>query len=174
MGKSCKSCFPLPIFTPHFSKIPYMRNPTLFIWLLYLLVASCATPTPPLGGPRDTAPPQLDSLQSTANEQVNFTIQPIELAFDEWVQLEDVANQVLVSPPLEFRPKVRIKKRSVIVEFDAREQLRPNVTYAINFGNAVKDLTEKNAAENLRFVFSTGPQLDSLSMQGTIRNAISG
>ena len=164
----------MPIFTPHFSKIPHMRNPTLFTWLLYLLVAACATPTPPLGGPRDTVPPQLDSLQSTANEQVNFTIQPIELAFDEWVQLEDVANQVLVSPPLEFRPKVRIKKRSVIVEFDAREQLRPNVTYAINFGNAVKDLTEKNAAENLRFVFSTGPQLDSLSMQGTIRDAISG
>ncbi len=164
----------MPIFALYFSKTPHMRNPTLYVLFLSLMVAACATPTPPLGGPRDTTPPQLDTLRSTANEQVNFVVQPIELAFDEWVQLEDAANQILVSPPLEFRPKVRIKKRSVIFEFDPREQLRPNVTYAINYGTSVKDLTEKNVVENLRFVFSTGPQLDSLSIQGSIRDAITG
>ena len=151
-----------------------MRNPTLLAWFLYLMAAACATPTPPLGGPRDTTPPRLDSLRSTVNGQVDFIPQPIELAFDEWIQLEDVANQVLVSPPLEFRPKVQIKKRSVIFEFDPREQLRPNVTYAIHFGTAVKDLTEKNVVENLRFVFSTGPRLDSLSIEGSIRDAVTG
>ena len=151
-----------------------MRNPTIFVLLLSLIAAACATPTPPLGGPRDTSPPQLDTLRSTANEQVNFVLQPIELAFDEWIQLEDASNQILISPPLEFRPKVRIKKRSVIFEFDPREQLRANVTYAINFGTSVKDLTEKNVAENLRFVFSTGPKLDSLSIRGSIRDAVTG
>jgi hypothetical protein len=151
-----------------------MRNPTLFSCLIYLLACACATPTPPQGGPRDTEAPKPDPQQSTPNEQVNFVRQPIEIAFDEWIQLEDVSNQVLVSPPLEFRPQLRIKKRSVIFEFDPREQLRPNVTYTINFGTAVKDLTEKNVAENLRFIFSTGPNLDSLSVKGNIRDALTG
>ena len=128
---------------------------------LFLALASCATIASPEGGPKDTTPPRIDTAQSTPSEQVNFVKQPIEIAFQEWIVLEDAANQVLVSPPLEFRPDVRLKRRSVLFSFDEREQLRPNVTYTLNFGNAVKDLTEKNPAENLRFVFATGPQLDS-------------
>jgi hypothetical protein len=151
-----------------------MRNATLLSGLLYLLACACATPTPPQGGPRDTEAPKLVLQQSTPNGQVNFIVRPIEIAFDEWVQLEEVSTQVLVSPPLEFRPQLRIRKRSVIFEFDPREKLRPNVTYAINFGTAVKDLTEKNVVENLRFVFSTGPNLDSLSLKGNIRDAVTG
>lgn len=146
----------------------------LFAGIFLLLLNACATVSAPEGGPRDTTPPGLDSLNSSPNEQVNFTKQPIVLTFDEWVLLEDVNNQVLTSPPLEFRPKVRLKRRSVVFEFDEREQLRPDVTYTINFGNAVKDLTEKNPAENLRFVFATGARLDSLTLQGTLVDALSG
>ncbi len=141
---------------------------------LFLALASCATIASPEGGPKDTTPPRIDTAQSSPNEQVNFVKQPIEIAFQEWIVLEDAANQLLVSPPLEFRPDVRLKRRSVLFSFDEREQLRPNVTYTLNFGNAVKDLTEKNPAENLRFVFATGPQLDSLTLRGTLRDALSG
>lgn len=141
---------------------------------LFLSIASCATIASPEGGPKDTTPPLIDTAQSTPNEQVNFVKQPIEIAFQEWIVLEDAANQLLVSPPLEFRPDVRLKRRSVLFSFDEREQLRSNVTYTLNFGNAVKDLTEKNPAENLRFVFATGPQLDSLTLRGTLRDALTG
>ena len=67
-----------------------MRNATLLSGLLYLLACACATPTPPQGGPRDTEAPKLVLQQSTPNGQVNFIVRPIEIAFDEWVQLEEV------------------------------------------------------------------------------------
>ncbi|MBK8880766.1 MAG: Ig-like domain-containing protein [Haliscomenobacter sp.] len=134
-----------------------------------------ARPSLPLeGGPKDTVPPLIDTARTTPSGQVNFAKQPIEIAFQEWIVLEDAANQVLVSPPLEFRPTTRLKRRTVIFEFQEKEQLRPNVTYTINFGTAVKDLTEKNPADNLRFVFATGPQLDSLTFQGVVKDALTG
>jgi hypothetical protein len=145
-----------------------------FFILLAVAMQHCANPIAPTGGPRDETPPQLDTSLSTANYQTNFEKQTIELTFDEWVNLDDVFNQVVVSPPLDNRPEVRIKKRSILFEFAEEEVLRDSATYTINFGEAVKDLTEGNPAENLRFVFSTGDFIDSLSIQGTIVNAKTG
>ncbi len=137
MGK--KSELPYQNF-PNFAPTTQLKAMLVIQRLFYgfflcFTVFSCATIAAPEGGPKDTIPPLLDTLNSTANEQVNFTKQPIALTFQEWVILEDVNNQVLTSPPLEFRPQIKLKRRTVLFEFDAREQLRPNVTYTINFGN---------------------------------------
>ena len=141
--------------------------------LTLLLLAACANPVPPQGGPRDETPPQLDTAASTPNYQTNFRKQPIELAFDEWVQLDDIFNQLIISPPLPEKPEVKIKKRSVILTFPENIELRPDATYTINFGEGVKDLTEGNPAE-LRFVFATGEALDSLNLSGVVVDARSG
>ena len=147
-------------------------------WPLFILLAAaiqyCANPIAPTGGPRDETPPQLDTSQSTTNYQTNFEKQTIELTFDEWVNLNDVFNQVVVSPPLDNRPEVRIKKKTILFEFAEEEVLRDSATYTINFGEAIKDLTEGNPADNLRFVFSTGDFIDSLSVQGRIVDARTG
>jgi uncharacterized protein (DUF2141 family) len=139
--------------------------------LLVVIAVACANPLPPEGGAQDLMPPQLVEERSTPSLQTNFVKQPIELTFDEWVEVQDVFNQVVISPPLEYRHDVRLKKRTVIFEFDEREELRPEATYTINFGEAVRDLTERNPAENLRFVFSTGDFIDSLSVSGKIVDA---
>lgn len=138
----------------------------------YLLVG-CANPIPPEGGPRDQAPPQLDSLRSTPNLQTRFQKQTIVLAFDEWVELRDVFTQVVVSPPLEKRPNVVRKKKTIEFEFDGDEVLRDSATYVINFGQAIRDLTEGNVAP-IVFVFSTGDYIDSLSVEGNIVDAYTG
>ena len=142
--------------------------------LLILLLYSCATPTTPTGGPRDENPPQIDTTLSTPNFQTRFLKQDISLTFNEWVMLEDVFNQVIISPPLQFKPEIYIKKKSVIIKWDERETLRENVTYTFNFGESVKDLTEKNPAEKLRFVFSTGDFIDSLTLSGKVVDAVDG
>lgn len=148
----------------------WIRNLLLFVLAGGLWY--CASPTAPAGGPRDEQPPQLDSTAySTPNYQVNFEKQTIELTFDEWVQLNNPNAQVIVSPPLEFRPEITLKKRTVLFQFDEEEQLRDSATYTINFGEAVEDLTERNPAEDLRFVFSTGPYLDSLEVSGLVIDA---
>jgi len=107
--------------------------------LLILLLYSCATPTTPTGGPRDENPPQIDTALSTPNFQTRFLKQDISLTFNEWVMLEDVFNQVIISPPLQFKPVIYIKKKSVIIKWDERETLRENGTYTWNFGESVKE-----------------------------------
>ncbi len=142
--------------------------------LAVFFLTRCANIVPPVGGPRDETPPQVIWDKSTPNKQTNFQKQRIELTFDEFIVLEDVFNQVVVSPPLQYRPTLSLKGKTLRVDFDSRDTLRENATYTINFGNAVKDLTEKNPAENLRFVFSTGALLDSLTVRGRLVDAQKG
>ncbi len=134
-------------------------------------MTSCANVVAPDGGPRDEAPPVVIEAQSTPNLQTNFEKQTIELTFDEWVELKDVFNQVVISPPLEYPFELKIKRRTVRFEFDEAEELRPNATYTINYGEAIQDLNERNPVENLRFVFSTGDYIDSLRVTGKIVDA---
>ena len=136
------------------------------ILLLVLVLFQCANPIAPTGGPRDETPPKIDSLESTPNKQTNFSQRSFELTFDEWIKLEDVFTQVVVSPPLDF--EVALKRKTVLFEIKEGDTLRANTTYTINFGEAIQDLNESNPAKNLRFVFSTGPFLDSLSMSGQL------
>ncbi|MCB9285290.1 MAG: Ig-like domain-containing protein [Lewinellaceae bacterium] len=157
-----------------------MRLLTIFLLSFILLTAylsmlsSCAQVGSLTGGPRDTIPPQLDSARSTPNFQTHFEKQSILLAFDEFVDLKDVFNQVVVSPPLAKRPTVTLEKyRNVRFEFDKDEVLRPDATYTIQFGDAIKDFTEGNAAP-IRFIFSTGDYIDSLQVSGSVVDAFTG
>jgi len=143
----------------------------LFISILFYALFGCANQGQLSGGNKDTRPPAVDSLESTPNYQTNFQKQKIEFLFDEWVQLNDVFNQVVVSPPLQENFKVTLKKKTVRFEFDEKEVLRENATYTINFGDCVQDLTERNPAKDLRFVFSTGDFIDSLEVSGVIVDA---
>lgn len=138
-----------------------------------LLFAACARQGAPTGGPKDTTPPKVDSIASTPNYATRFDRKIIELYFDEWVTLSDVPTQVVMSPPLLTKrgPDVKLKGKSVVVELPEQEVLRPNTTYTINFGTAVKDLHEGNPAKDLRFVFSTGDYIDSLTVRGSVADA---
>ncbi|MEM1320180.1 MAG: Ig-like domain-containing protein [Bacteroidota bacterium] len=147
---------------------------TFLALLALLLGSSCANVVAPSGGPKDERPPQLVKQRSTPNLQTNFEKQSIILTFDEWLKLNNPIKQVIISPPLIYKHQVSLKKKSVRFEFNDREQLKDNATYTINFGEAVQDLNEGNAAEDLRFVFSTGPYIDSLQVSGKMVDALTG
>ena len=141
--------------------------------LAALVGASCANIVSPTGGAKDTTPPHLISAKSTPNFQTHFKKQRIELTFDEYLKtLEDVFNQVVVSPPLNERPEVTLHGKTIRFEFPKDDTLRENATYTINFGAAVKDLNEGNVVPNLRFVFSTGATIDSLVVRGQVVDAL--
>ncbi|MFM2266901.1 MAG: hypothetical protein RL757_342 [Bacteroidota bacterium] len=141
------------------------------ILAISILFSNCAKIVPLSGGTKDKIPPKVLTAVSTPNLQTNFTKQPISLVFDEWIVLNDAATQVVVSPPLADRPKVTMSGRTVKFEFSEKEILRSNATYTINFGEAVKDLTEGNVAKSLRFVFATGDKLDSLKFSARVIDA---
>lgn len=144
----------------------------VFLWSSFFLalVFSCAEPRAPEGGPQDKQPPRIHPKKySTPNPSTNFRDHQIILTFDEWVKLQAAYNQVVISPPLEKRPDIKIRNKSVVVQW--KEALKDSTTYIINFGDAVQDITESNVVPNLKMVFSTGPYLDSLSCSGQIVDA---
>ncbi len=139
-----------------------------------LLVAGCANQVALTGGPRDQEPPRLDSTLSFANEQVRFLKQPVELFFDEYVEIRDPVKQIVVSPPLQFPLLTEARLRKITVSFAEEEELKEDVTYIINFGESIQDFTEANKLKNFTLVFSTGDYIDSLTLSGQVKDAFTG
>jgi hypothetical protein len=92
--------------------------------------------------------------------------------FDEYIVLDNPAQQVVISPPMVPFPSFRIKGKELIIEF--QDSLRSNTTYTINITAAVKDLTESNVLPDFQYVFSTGDYLDSFFVSGRVVEAEKG
>lgn len=145
-----------------------------YFLLTYFLIIACAQQQPLTGGEKDEAPPKIDESLSTPNNQTNFEKQTIEFFFDEYIQLKNALKLVVISPPLERIPTITTKLKRLQFKFAEEEILKEDATYSINFGDAVTDLTEGNPVPNFKFVFSTGDFIDSLKMEGTIVDALTG
>ncbi|MCH2043051.1 MAG: Ig-like domain-containing protein [Saprospiraceae bacterium] len=142
-----------------------------FFLLSILVLGACVNPRMPSGGDRDQTGPRLDSMRySTPNLSTNFTEKEVILTFDEWVKLNNANNEIIISPPLENKPKIKVKYKSVVVKFE--EELKENTTYVINYGKSIQDITENNSIKDMSFVFSTGAAIDSLETSGKIINAL--
>lgn len=148
------------------------------IWItvaaMFLLLSNCANPVSLTGGPRDEKEPSVDLILSTPNEQINFLKQDVEIYFDEFIDLRDVFNNVVISPPLNKNPKISSRGKRLTIKFDEAEVLKDDATYVINFGDAIRDFTESNILKNYRFVFSTGDYIDSLSISGKVTDVKTG
>ncbi len=136
-----------------------------------LLSISCANQVALTGGPRDEVPPALDTAESSKNYSLHFTKQDIELVFDEFIDLRDANSQIVISPPLEYPPRISSRLKKVKIEFNEKEELKEEATYVINFGKSIGDFTERNELLNFTFVFSTGAYIDSLSLSGQVVDA---
>ncbi|MFM7822195.1 MAG: Ig-like domain-containing protein, partial [Bacteroidota bacterium] len=135
-----------------------------------LFLSACANKVAPTGGAKDVDPPKV-RLTSPEQGALSFNGKEISIAFDEFVQLKDAARQVVVSPPVFPKPTITAVGKTVKVEF---EKLEDSTTYVIGFGNAITDVNEGNALSGYRFVFSTGPVLDSLQVAGVAYDITNG
>lgn len=129
----------------------------------------CAQITPLTGGKRDELPPKALSF-NPENTSLNFTAKEIEITFNEYVVLKDLSNQLIITPQLKETPDIQATGKKIKIKFN--ETLLPNTTYKIGFGNSITDLNESNIAQNFEYVFSTGPTIDSLKLNGNVINAI--
>ncbi len=149
-----------------------MRNRLYFLLLLMAPVAfiaqQCANPVSPTGGPRDLDPPEVVE-SDPPNYSTGFADRDIHITFNEFVVLHQLQQQMLISPPLENQPEFRLRSRTLRVRF--QEELKPETTYTLFFGDAIQDLTEGNPLSNYSFVFSTGQTLDSMSLSGSMHFA---
>jgi hypothetical protein len=130
-----------------------------------LVQTGCANIIPPTGGPRDSLPPLLMSVNPHDSAR-NFNNKKIVFEFNEFVQLDNIQENLLVSPVPKVNPIVDSKLRTVTVT--VKDTLQPNTTYSIDFGNAIKDINEGNILKNFTYLFSTGSSLDSLQLKGKV------
>ena len=141
----------------------------LSLLLLLLFFASCANRgIGPQGGPKDTIPPRMVKEQPL-NQSVNFHGKKIEITFNEYLQLDNIQQNLLVSPPQQVSPIVKAVGKKVTVEM--QEDLIDSTTYTLDFGNAICDYTEKNPMRGYVFAFSTGDRIDSMEVYGRVANA---
>lgn len=136
--------------------------------VLAVLACACASIGRPEGGPRDETPPEfVRSTPSPGATGVGRT--GISLYFDENVELEDAFNKVVVSPVQIQAPTIRANGHRVTVEL--QDTLVPDMTYTIDFGDAIKDLNEGNVLDGFALDFSTGSSIDSLRLSGMVLGA---
>ncbi len=133
-----------------------------------LLLLSCSQPISPTGGKRDTIPPKLVKSTPT-NKQTNYKSKTVDLEFDEYVVAENLQQKLLITPdPGEYDSKLR--PNGLRITF--KKSLDSAKTYSLSFGDAIKDFSEKNPAQNLRIVFSTGQYIDSASVRGEVKDLL--
>ena len=144
----------------------------LFTILSLAIISGCAKRGNPTGGPIDSLPPVLVNANPKLNT-TNFESEEIRLTFDEFVKLDKVQDQLIISPPLEknayeIRPLTGVTKKVFLKFIDS---LDINTTYTINFGNSIKDNNEGNPLTFFNYTFSTGETIDSLYVKGNISDA---
>lgn len=150
--------------------VPILKIVSTFVLLIALLPPTlvqtgCANIIPPSGGPRDSLPPQIVNLRP-ADSTRNFAGKRIVMEFDEFIQIDNIQENLLVSPVPKINPTVDSKLRTLTVTI--KDTLQPNTTYTLDFGNAIKDINEGNILKNYTYMFSTGPSIDSLSVSGKV------
>lgn len=142
----------------------------MVLWLLVsLFSAGCANRgMGPQGGPVDSIPP-VPLKAEPENGSVNFTGNRIEVTFDEYIQLNNVAQNMLMSPPQQTPPEVKARGKKLLIHFV--DSLRDSTTYTIDFGSAVCDYNERVPLHGYAFAFATGPTIDTLETFGLVVDA---
>ena len=145
---------------------------SIFLLILACLVClSCAKQSSPMGGPTDEDPPKLISSlpadQSTASQP-----EEIVLTFDEYVGLDNPGKGIVITPKINKDLVEFIALKNTITVL-LKQELEDSTTYVFDFQKSVVDISERNPAEKLKLVFSTGNQIDSLNLSGKLRFAFS-
>ena len=142
----------------------------LFICALFV---QCARRGSPTGGPKDETPPVLLRAEPP-QETVNFKEDEIRIYFDEYIKLNKLREQLVISPPLDQSTYI-VSPQSVAAKYiniEFIDSLASNTTYTFNFGESVVDNNEGNPLSFFSYVFSTGSVIDSLTLSGRISDAL--
>ena len=155
----------------NFAQILFMKR-FFFLLLISFLLASCARVGSPVGGAKDSIPPQvIGSNIDSPRVNVPRDIRELRIDFDEYITLKDVNKQLIISPPLKQITKMLpsgMGNKFLLIKW--ADTLEENTTYNFNFGNAIVDNNEGNPLGYYNFAFSTGETIDSLYISGELKS----
>ena len=105
----------------------------VIVLAICFLISACAKIVTPSGGAIDRIPPkQLKSYPE--QNSLNFKEREFVIEFDEYIVLDNVMQNLLVSPPLKVKPEVNAKLKKLYVK--GLDSLSENTTYIFDFGNS--------------------------------------
>ena len=133
------------------------------------MLLSCAQIVAPTGGKKDTLAPIIVKM-IPANQSRNFNGKQIDILFDEYVSVDNIQQQLSITPNLEGTYETKILPKGARLIFD--KPFKENTTYSLNFRNTFKDMNERNIAKNIKLVFSTGKIIDSIKVSGKVNNPL--
>ena len=136
--------------------------------LAAFLLGSCARMGQPDGGWYDETPPRILGA-APADKGTNVKSQKVSIFFDEFIQIENATEKVVVSPPQLETPEIVASGKRIRIEL--LDSLKPNTTYTIDFSDAITDNNEDNPLGNYTYSFSTGDAIDTLEVSGKVLQA---
>ncbi len=128
----------------------------------------CAAVANPDGGAYDETPPRIVG-SNPAMESTEYKGKKVTIDFNEFIKLENAVEKVIISPPQQEQPEIKVNGKKIQVEFF--DTLQANTTYTIDFSDGIVDNNEGNPLGNFCFRFTTGEQLDTLEVSGYVLDA---
>ncbi len=149
------------------------RRDLSFLFLIALPVlltlTGCANPgSGPDGGPYDERPPQVLNMMPQLGV-TNAAPKRITLRFDEYINIANAQEKVIVSPPQVEEPEIKVNGKKINIEL--HDALKDSTTYTIDFSDAIEDYNEGNPMGNFTYYFSTGDRLDTMEVAGCVLQA---
>ena len=149
--------------------LQFIYIPVSIILLFVFGLMNCARESRPTGGPIDTIAPVV-IREKPHNHATHINPSKIVVVFDEKIQLNSIDETCLISPVFETKPTITARKKKLIISLK-NQTLQNNTTYTFKFSKAIKDVHEGTFIEQYMYAFSTGSELDSLIIQGSVRIA---
>ena len=139
-----------------------------YIFCMACVIVGCARMGNPDGGWFDDDPPVVIG-SNPADKSTNVKNKKVTILFNEFIKIEDATNKVIVSPPQLEVPEIKASGKKIIVEL--QDTLKDNMTYTVDFSDAIVDNNEGNPLGSYTYTFSTGDQIDTLEVSGYVLEA---
>ena len=104
-----------------------------YISLLFsiLIIYACATVQSPTGGEKDEKAPILYE-SNPADQSINFKGTEIRLFFNEWMKLEQIQNELIITPREEIDYEANLKKQELIIQLEKPLKEIPQSSFTLS------------------------------------------
>jgi hypothetical protein len=143
-----------------------LKNITIIIAAIIILLSGCAKIETPPGGPIDKTGPTVISMTPSDQAVGIAKGEKVTIQFSENVDHKSVEQAIFISPRLLKAPKYKWHDR--VLEIIMPDTLNDSTTYVINIGSNASDLRNNKMANSQIFAFSTGGSIAAGKINGTI------
>ena len=146
-------------------------------WLIAILVlvgallASCATPTSPTGGPADEEGPEIIRSEPETGT-TNFRGQSITLHFSEFVERSSLNQAIVLEPDIGISYNIDWGRKSAEVVFES--QIPDSTTLILTVGTDLTDTNNNGMSSPKKIAVSTGSEIDEGEIMGKVIDATTG